>query len=415
AVQAVPEGDGLVLDLQADGQIQNVETFVLDSPARLVVDLPGLSHEMAESTVAVEHAQVSGVRVGQHDDKVRVVVDGKDGVTAFDQKTAPHAMGLWVALAGAELPAMAEAMPTLASEETSQSEVIAEMEAAEAAATATETEMAAVEGTEETMAAVEETEETMAAVEETEETMAAVEETEETMAAVEETEETTAQATTGTQVHGVELDSTDAQDRVVIVTDKPADYALTEVDAKTLMVQLRGAHITPEAAVRIAPEQPGVVSMVAAFDQPELAEPEVRVVVERVPGAVPTVSQHGSMLMLDFPSQGETAAPIPVVAAETRGDVPAMMQEQAVASASAKAMKQAQAQPGPAAINPDSFLMAVALGASCAFLTPIGHQNNTLILGPGGYRFGDYWRMGLPLEIIIVIVAVPMLLWVWPL
>ena len=66
-------------------------------------------------------------------------------------------------------------------------------------------------------------------------------------------------------------------------------------------------------------------------------------------------------------------------------------------------------------VNPDSFLMAVALGASCAFLTPIGHQNNTLILGPGGYKFGDYWRMGLPLEVIIVIVAIPMLLWVWPL
>lgn len=66
-------------------------------------------------------------------------------------------------------------------------------------------------------------------------------------------------------------------------------------------------------------------------------------------------------------------------------------------------------------VNPDSFLMAVAIGASCAFLTPIGHQNNTLILGPGGYKFGDYWRMGLPLEIIVVAVSIPMLLWVWPL
>ncbi|OSQ32744.1 SLC13 family permease [Thalassospira sp. MCCC 1A03138] len=65
--------------------------------------------------------------------------------------------------------------------------------------------------------------------------------------------------------------------------------------------------------------------------------------------------------------------------------------------------------------NPDAFLMAVAIGASCAFLTPIGHQNNTLILGPGGFRFGDYWRLGLPIEIIVVAVGVPMLLWVWPL
>lgn len=62
----------------------------------------------------------------------------------------------------------------------------------------------------------------------------------------------------------------------------------------------------------------------------------------------------------------------------------------------------------------DPFLMAVAIGASCAFLTPIGHQSNTLIMGPGGYRFGDYWRMGLPLEIIIVAIAVPLLLFFWP-
>ncbi|UCC55641.1 MAG: SLC13 family permease [Gammaproteobacteria bacterium] len=66
-------------------------------------------------------------------------------------------------------------------------------------------------------------------------------------------------------------------------------------------------------------------------------------------------------------------------------------------------------------VSPDPFLMAVAVAASCAFLTPIGHKNNTLVLGPGGYRFGDYWRMGLPLEILIVVVSIPTILWVWPL
>ncbi len=66
-------------------------------------------------------------------------------------------------------------------------------------------------------------------------------------------------------------------------------------------------------------------------------------------------------------------------------------------------------------VNPDSFLMAVAIGASCAFLTPIGHQNNTLILGPGGFRFGDYWKLGLPLELLIIAVSLPLLLIVWPL
>ncbi len=66
-------------------------------------------------------------------------------------------------------------------------------------------------------------------------------------------------------------------------------------------------------------------------------------------------------------------------------------------------------------VNPDPFLMSVAVAASCAFLTPIGHKNNTLIMGPGGYRFSDYWRMGLPLEILVVAIGVPMILWVWPL
>lgn len=63
----------------------------------------------------------------------------------------------------------------------------------------------------------------------------------------------------------------------------------------------------------------------------------------------------------------------------------------------------------------DPFLMAVAVGGSCAFLTPIGHQSNTLVMGPGGYKFTDYWRMGLPLEVIIVVIGVPLIMWVWPL
>lgn len=61
----------------------------------------------------------------------------------------------------------------------------------------------------------------------------------------------------------------------------------------------------------------------------------------------------------------------------------------------------------------DAVLMAVAVGASCAFLTPIGHQSNALVMEPGGYQFGDYWRLGLPLSILVTVVAVPMILLVW--
>ncbi len=65
--------------------------------------------------------------------------------------------------------------------------------------------------------------------------------------------------------------------------------------------------------------------------------------------------------------------------------------------------------------KPEAFLMAVAIGAACDFLTPIGHQCNTLVMGPGGYRFSDYARLGLPLSLIISITSIPALMWIWPL
>ena len=66
-------------------------------------------------------------------------------------------------------------------------------------------------------------------------------------------------------------------------------------------------------------------------------------------------------------------------------------------------------------LNADTFLMAVSTGAGCDFLTPIGHQCNTLVMGPGGYRFGDYWRLGLPLSVMVILAGVPLIAWVWPL
>jgi di/tricarboxylate transporter len=101
-----------------------------------------------------------------------------------------------------------------------------------------------------------------------------------------------------------------------------------------------------------------------------------------------TVILAATMLMTDFMNNAATAAVMCPIALSTAAQL---------------------------SVNPDSFLMAVAVGASCAFLTPIGHQNNTLILGPGGFDFGDYWRMGLPTDLLVIGVSIPMLLWVWPL
>jgi di/tricarboxylate transporter len=66
-------------------------------------------------------------------------------------------------------------------------------------------------------------------------------------------------------------------------------------------------------------------------------------------------------------------------------------------------------------LRPDPILMAVAIGAACDFLTPIGHQCNTLVMGPGGYKFGDYWRLGLPLSLIVVLVGTALITLFWPL
>jgi type IV pilus assembly protein PilQ len=307
-VSAKVEGEGVVVELAADGRIDGAKSFVLESPPRLVVDLPDLKSAVPQSRVAVEHPVVKAVRVGQHEGKVRVVVDGAEDAKGFAEKTAPHPGGLWLALAGAELPALAEAMPMVAESAPAEASPAAEAETA-----AAQPEAAPAAGGKAQM------------------------------------------------VHGVQLDAAEGHDRVVIVTDAPADYSLSEVDAKTLMVQVRGAHIQPEAAVRLTPEQPGVVSMVAAFEQPELATPEVRVVVERAPGAKPVVTQHGTMLMLEFAHTGEAAQPVPVMAAGMPAETPAAegasapATETAVAGASAKAMKQAKRgkQPGPAAIDPD--------------------------------------------------------------
>ena len=65
-------------------------------------------------------------------------------------------------------------------------------------------------------------------------------------------------------------------------------------------------------------------------------------------------------------------------------------------------------------VSADPLLMGVAIGSSCAFLTPVGHQSNALVMAPGGYRFGDYWRLGLPLSVVVVAVAVPLILSFWP-
>lgn len=132
-----------------------------------------------------------------------------------------------------------------------------------------------------------------------------------------------------------------------------------------------------------------------------------------VAGAMQSTGAAGWVagLLLDYLAQGDPVVGLIVILITTMM-LTDLMNNAATAAVLAPIALGAANQLG---VNPDTYLMAVAIGASCAFLTPIGHQNNTLILGPGGFRFGDYWRMGLPVDLLVIATAIPMLLLVWPL
>ena len=126
-----------------------------------------------------------------------------------------------------------------------------------------------------------------------------------------------------------------------------------------------------------------------------------------VADAMETTGAAAAVIDIVFALTGTPALPVALavlmVLAMTLSD--AMNNAATAAVMAPVAVTVAQALGAPA----DPFLLAVAIGASCAFLTPIGHQNNLLVMGPGGYRFGDYWRVGLPLELITLAVATPIL------
>ena len=242
-VQGGVEGAGTVIRLQADGPIANAEHFPLADPERLVVDLPGVANAAAAKT-EVGTSQVKRVRVGAHEGKVRVVIDGTGAGSLKEAALVPTADGLAIAFPGATLAQSATAGPSPAN---------AAPATARAAAPASKA-----------------------------------------------------------QVLGVQFDAQPEQERVAVLTSSAAEYHIMMPDAETFMVSFPDASIDPEAAIRIAPDKPGPVSLVTAFQQPG-ASPEVRVVVRRANGLAPKVHREGDMLFLDFPKSSDVAAGVPML------------------------------------------------------------------------------------------------------
>lgn len=284
-VTAESLGDSLTVRFEADGSIEGASWFGLDDPQRLVVDLPGLISEVTTPQLQVDGDRVARIRVGQHDGKVRVVLDGTEAGQGFDDvRIVAVAAGLWLGLGEAEAPTVqvaetsAEDSPVEVAEEVTAEEVIAESVEQDVEVSTSD----AIESTE-------------------------VWAEEESFDAAEEA----APATLA--VFGVQLEIDEVRERVVIVTEGPAEFVTTHPSADTTVVSLKGATIDPEAAVRIAPTTPGSVSLVTAFQQPEAAEPEVRIVIRAQDGAKPVVTQEGALLFLDFETVTETASTIPML------------------------------------------------------------------------------------------------------
>jgi type IV pilus assembly protein PilQ len=246
SVQA--EGAGTLVRLVADGSIQNPQHFPLADPERLVIDLPGLSSSAA-AKVEAGTEQVKRVRVGSHEGKVRVVIDGAGPGSLAGAQVAALADGLAVSFGGAALPVTAMA-PAARSAEGPRA---------------------------------------------------------------------------ASQVLGVQFDAQAERERVAILTSDAAAYHVMQPDAETFLVSFPDASIDPDAAIRVAPEKPGAVALVTAFQQPDAQPAEVRVVVRRAKGLVPDVHREGTMLFLDFKRAGDVAAGLPMLSGD--GAVAAMAAE----------------------------------------------------------------------------------------
>jgi type IV pilus assembly protein PilQ len=266
AIDVEKTAEGAMLHLRADGSLPSAETFALQKPDRLVIDLPGLESAVKKSPIEVGSPMVARVRVGKHDKMVRVVADAGSAANPFEgRRVVPTANGLVVAIG--QGPDLDDAVSTATSASA------ATMAVAPIPPMPMETEAPAGE----------------------------------TPAAA------PADANGPVTIYGVEFDAQDERDRIVVLGERPIEYVVYEPDPETLVLSFEKAVIDPEAAVRITPEAGGPVSLVTAFAQPDTKISEVRVVVKRASGLKPEIARRGALLVVDFPRSGQVAASPPIL------------------------------------------------------------------------------------------------------
>jgi len=338
AIEARELEGGTLIGLRADGEIASAASFTLENPDRLVIDLPGMVSQLESGRIEVGSGRVETIRVGQHEDMVRVVVDAGSTAQPFEgRRVVPDQAGLWVALGSGEAL-------EVALEEASSASVLA---------------MAASDGD-----AVEDMEPEIAPMAMEPETEVTAMDAASAPAAMEVADDDVT-ATPPVTIYGVEFDVQEGHDRIVVLGDRPADYLVYEPDPETLVLSIARAEIEPEAAVRIAPEEGGPVSLVTAFAQPDVKTSEVRVVVKRASDLKPEISRRGSLLVLDFARSGGIAARPPVM--ETGAGEMAPTAEGSTAVVADASDSEAAA---PAAIAPEGENVDLSGDAAPASLEP---------------------------------------------
>ena len=263
---------GLVVQLHANGSIDSAGSFVLEDPDRLVIDLPGMQSSVGKDKVAIGAPEAQQLRIGQHDGMVRVVLDGGPAARGFEgRRVVPVGDGLVIALgAGAAVDEAVDGLVAAAPVDGAAMKPWAE--AANAAKDVPPAKIDA-KGAKGDMATVQ----------------------------------------------GVEFDNHSGRDRITVIADRPVDYVLHQPDADTVVVSLAHARLQPNLDPRIAPTPGGPVSLVTAFEQPEMDVPEVRVVVERAANLEPQVRREGSLVLIEFPHEGAVAQTPPILGTRPAG------------------------------------------------------------------------------------------------
>ncbi len=299
---------GLLVHIAADGSIRSPESFVIEDPARLVIDLPGVTSIMDVDSVELDSLYTSRARLGVHPDKLRLVFDGKGGVEAFDGRwVIPTREGLLVTFGQSEsvTAAVEAAMSPLWVPAEGSTEVAEEADQGEEtmydlASDDTMDDMASDSEGEDNMVVASDTEDGTDLANEEMSDEEWMNSSDSEMASTEEPAAEEPAATGTTTIQSVAFLSEEGLDRIVISSDQPIAANSFEPDADTLILRFENAAMGSGDKVRIVPEEHGPVSLVTAFDQPDMALPEVRVVLTRQAGQTPMISREGDDLIVDF-------------------------------------------------------------------------------------------------------------------